>query len=122
MNNTVHHIAGLGDCAPSLQIWLPSGEIKDYLEWVCGFLTERSENILIPDGPGGAILILDPPDTVTSPDIVYLSVADAQKDWDAMLRRAAYDDTIFVIQANDGSGATLTRWECSPVPANTASH
>jgi hypothetical protein len=101
---------------PSLQFWLPSAEAREHLPWVCAFLAERGENILIPDGPGGTILILDPPGTLQDPDLVRVTLDEALAGWDEMLRRVGREDAAFEISAGDGRGAVLARYEFSPEP------
>jgi len=117
MRDTVHQLAVSADRAPSLQTWLPCAEVHNFLPWVCRFLTDRGENILVPDGPGGAILIFDAPHSITGEGIVHVSLEDVLDRWDSMLQQVAYDHIAFVIRAKDGTGAVLTRWECSPAPA-----
>ena len=110
-----HAECAFWDQAPSLQYWLPSNEVRTYLDWICIFLTREGENIMIVDGPGNSRLILDPPDTLIDPGLVRIGVDEARADWDMILRKAAFDGHAFEITAADGSGAVLTRWECSPL-------
>jgi hypothetical protein len=101
---------------PVLQTWLPSSDAREYLPWICAFLAEERGNILLPDGPDGTILILDPPGTLQDPDLVRVTLDEALAVWDEMLRRVGREDAAFEISAGDGGGAVLTRWECSPEP------
>ncbi len=66
--------------------------------------------------PMDTLLILDPPGSLSDPETVRITVEGALAEWDSILRRVGCGGEVFEIVAKDGSGAVLSRWECSPLP------